>query len=240
MRWQTATITDIVKRSKTVSSFFFQLPEFVPFVAGQHVIVRLTAPDGYRAQRSYSIASAPETTDAIELAIEKLEDGEVSPFFHDVAAVGDAIELSTPIGGHFVWNAADGGPVLLIGGGSGVVPFLSMIRHRAAQGSTAAMRLLFSARTADDVLFADELARLGQRHDGFDVAVTLTRQAAPPQGMLKGRVDRAMIAAQLAAMPGTPRRIYICGSNAFVENAAQHAIDAGMEPSTISTERYGL
>ena len=131
MRWQTGTVTEIVRRSPTVSSFFFRLPEFVPFIAGQHVSVRLTAPDGYRAQRSYSIVSAPETTSHIELAIERLENGEVSPFFHEVVEVGDEIELSMPIGGHFIWRTRDGGPVLLIGGGAGVAPFVSMARHRA-------------------------------------------------------------------------------------------------------------
>ena len=240
MRWQTATITSIVRRSPTVSSFFFKLPEFVPFIAGQHVSVRLTAPDGYRAQRSYSIASAPETTDHIELAIEKLDDGEVSPFFHEVAAVGDEIDLSTPIGGHFIWTTADGGPMLMIGGGSGVVPFMSMIRHRTLSGSVAPMLLLFSARTRDDLLFADELSALRDRRDGFDLVVTLTREASPPASVLKGRIDAGMIDRALATLPGKPKRIYICGSNPFVENAAQHAIDAGVEPGIISTERYGV
>ena len=240
MRWQTATITGIVRRSPTVSSFFFKLPEFVPFIAGQHVSVRLTAPDGYRAQRSYSIASAPETTDHLELAIEKLEDGEVSPFFHEVAAVGDEIDLSTPIGGHFIWTAADGGPMLMIGGGAGVVPFMSMIRHRTLSGSAAPMLLLFSARTREDLLFADELSALRDRRDGFDLVVTLTREASPPAGVLKGRIDADMIAGTLATLPGKPKRIYICGSNPFVENAAQHAIDAGVEASIIATERYGV
>jgi ferredoxin-NADP reductase len=240
MRWQNATLTRIVRRSPTVSSFFFDLPEFIPFIAGQHVNVRLTAPDGYRAQRSYSVASAPETTDRLELAIEKLEDGEVSPFFHEVAAVGDEIELSTPIGGHFIWRAADGGPVLMIGGGSGVVPFMSMARHRTMSASRAPMLLLFSARTRDDMLFADELSALADRRDGFDLLVTLTREATPPEGVLKGRIDAETIARSLAALPGRPKRIYICGSNPFVENAAQHAIDAGIEPGIISTERYGV
>ncbi len=202
--------------------------------------MRLTAPDGYRAQRSYSIASAPETTSHIELAIERLDDGEVSPFFHEVVEVGDEIELSEPIGGHFIWRAGDGGPVLLIGGGSGVVPFMSMARHRALAGSTAPMLLLFSARTRDDLLFGEELAQLRHRRDGFDLIATLTREPIPPDGVLKGRIDADMIAAALAKLPGKPKRVYICGSNPFVENAAQHAIDAGVEPGLIATERYGV
>jgi len=240
MRWQAATVIDIVRRSPTVLSFFFRLPEFFPFIAGQHVIVRLTAPDGYRAQRSYSIASAPDTTDHIELAIERLDDGEVSPFFHDVVEVGDEIELSEPIGGHFIWRVEDGGPVLLIGGGSGVVPFLSMARQRGLVGSAAPMLLLFSARTRHDLLFAEELKQLRARGDGFDMVATLTREEMPPAGISKGRIDRGMIAASLARLPDKPRRIYICGSNPFVENAAQHAIDAGVEPELIATERYGI
>ena len=239
MRWQNATVTEIVRRSQNVSSFFFRLPEFVPFIAGQHVSVRLTAPDGYRAQRSYSIASAPAETDHIELVIEKLENGEVSPFFHEVVQVGDEIELSEPIGGHFVWRPEDGGPVLLIGGGSGIVPFISMARQRALSGSRAEMLLLFSARTRDDRLFAAELAELRDPRDGFDVITTLTRDSAPPC-VLNGRIDRAAIEAALSRLPEKPRRIYVCGSNPFVENAAQHAIDAGVEPMTIATERYGV
>jgi ferredoxin-NADP reductase len=240
MRWQTATITKILRRSPTVSSFFFQLPEFVPFIAGQHVSVRLTAPDGYRAQRSYSIASAPETSDHIELAIEKLVDGEVSPFFHEVAAVGDEIELSTPIGGHFIWRAEEGGPVLMLAGGSGLVPFVSMMRHRVAVGSTAPMLLLFSARTRDDVLFADDLWTLAEKRDGFHLLVTLTREPSPPPPFLKGRITSSVIADALAALPGPPRRVYVCGSNPFVETAAQGAIDAGVDARIISTERYGV
>jgi len=134
-----------------VSSFFFASPQFVPFVAGQHVNVRLTAPDGYRAQRSYSIVSAPETTSHIELATEKLDDGEVSSF-HEVAEVGDQVKLSGPIGGPFIWTAEHGGPILMVAGGSGIVPFMSMTRHRAAIGSKAPMLLLFSARTNEDML----------------------------------------------------------------------------------------
>lgn len=240
MRWQTATVTEIVRRSPTVSSFFFKLPEFIPFIAGQHVSVRLTAPDGYRAQRSYSITSAPGTTDHVELAIERLENGEVSPFFHEVVEVGDEIELSEPIGGHFIWRTEDGGPVLLIAGGSGVAPFISMARQRALAGSTAPMLLLYSVRTRHDLIFMEELSQLRAYRDGFDMVATLTREEMPPVGISKGRLDAGMIAGSLTMLPGKPRRVYICGSNPFVENAAQHAIDAGVEPALIATERYGV
>ena len=240
MRWQNTIVTEIVRRSPDVISFFFRLPEFIPFIAGQHVSVRLTAPDGYRAQRSYSIVSAPETTDHIELAIERLDDGEVSPFFHDVVEVGDEIELSEPIGGHFIWRLEDGGPVILIGGGSGISPFMSMARHRAIAGSTVPMLLLFSARTRHDLLFMEELEQLRARNDGFEVIATLTREEMPPAGVSKGRLDAGMIAGSLVRLPGKPKRIYICGSNPFVENAAQHAINAGVDPGLIATERYGV
>ena len=240
MRWQTAIVTEIIRRSPTVLSFFFRLPEFIPFIAGQHVSVRLTAPDGYRAQRSYSIASAPEMTGHIELAIERLDDGEVSPFFHEVVEVGDEIELSEPIGGHFIWRVEDGGPVLLIAGGSGIAPFVSMARHRALAGSTASMLLLFSARARHDLIFLEELDQLRAMNDGFDIVATLTREEMPPVGVSKGRIDRGMIAASLARLPAKPKRIYICGSNPFVENAAQHAIVARVEPGLIATERYGV
>lgn len=240
MRWQNATVTGIVRRSPGVISFFFRLPEFIPFIAGQHVSVRLTAPDGYRAQRSYSIVSAPESRAHIELAIERLDDGEVSPFFHEVVEVGDEIELSEPIGGHFIWQVQDGGPVLLIGGGSGIAPFMSMARHRALAGSTVPMLLLFSARTRHDLLFMEELEQLRGRRDGFEMVATLTREEMPPAGISKGRLDAGMIAGSLARLPGKPKRVYICGSNPFVENAAQHAIDAGVESGIIATERYGV
>jgi glycine betaine catabolism B len=240
MRWRTATITGIVRRSPTVSSFFFSTPHHLPFVAGQHVAVRLTAPDGYRAQRSYSIASAPEETGHLELAIERLDDGEVSPFFHDVARVGDEIELSAPLGGYFIWQSADGGPILLVGGGAGIVPFMSMARHRANSGSKAPMVLLFSARTKADLVFGDELAALAGRADGFHLIATLTRETAPPAGVLSGRIDASMIERALSLLGGLPARTFICGSNPFVENAATRSIDAGIAAGRISTERYGV
>ncbi|WP_274628632.1 ferredoxin reductase [Arvimicrobium flavum] len=239
MRWQQARIAGIVPRSKTVSSFFFDLPEPFDFLAGQHVVVRLTAPDGYRAQRSYSIASAPGARSRIELAIERLDDGEVSPFFHDVAEVGDEIEIGGPIGGHFVWTVADGGPVLLIAGGAGVVPLLSMLRHRAGEGATTPMALLFSARTKADVLFREELSGLAARDDGFELQLTLTREASPPPGAFSRRIDPDMILEVTRRLPGPPRRAYICGSNAFCERAADGALAAGIDAGDIRTERYG-
>jgi ferredoxin-NADP reductase len=238
LRWQQATIVDIVRRTRTVSSFFFKLPRPFAFRAGQHVDVRLTAPDGYQAQRSYSIASAPGATDVIELAIERLEEGEVSPFFHDVARTGDEIELRGPIGGHFIWSAIEGGPILLVGGGSGVVPLMSMIRHRAAERSMAAMLLLFSARTWDDVIYRDELLSLHDLRDGFELALALTREAAHRARDFGRRIDAVMLRDVLARQP-QPRQVYVCGSNPFVEAASQSLIEADTPAGIIRTERYG-
>lgn len=239
MKWQSGTIVSIVKRSRLVTSFFFDLEEPFAFTAGQHVDVRLTAPDGYRAQRSYSIASAPEQAAPLELAIERLDDGEVSPFFHDVVAVGDAIELRGPIGGHFVWSVEDGGPLLLIGGGSGVVPLLSMIRHRALRHATVPVALILSVRTRADLLFSEELAALAAKTDGFDLTVTLTREPNALAPVLSRRIDAAMVQASLARLPEPPRHVFVCGSNAFVNAAADAAQAAGVPAASIKTERYG-
>ena len=239
LRWQQAKIAAIVPQTPRVKSYFFELTRPFSFRAGQHVDVRLTAPDGYRAERSYSIASAPGSQRPLELAIERLDDGEVSPFFHDVAAVGDDIELRGPIGGHFVWDVADGGPILLLGGGSGVVPLMSMIRDRASHESGVPMLLLFSARTFDDVLFRDELLALDARGDGFDLALALTRGPAQRVRDYGRRADPAMLTELLARLPQAPKQVFVCGSNPFVEAAADAAIATGIAPSLIRTERYG-
>ncbi len=239
IRWQEAKIAEIVPRTPRIKSFFFAPEQPFAFRAGQHVDVRLTAPDGYQAQRSYSIASAPEAGETFELAIERLDDGEVSPFFHDVAEVGDAIELRGPIGGHFVWSVGDGGPILLLGGGSGVVPLMAMIRHRAARGSAAPMLLLLSGRTRDELLYRDELLALDEKHDGFALAIALTREQAFRDGDYSRRIDAAMLADCLARLPEPPRHVFVCGSNPFVEAATSAAIDAGVQTGIIRTERYG-
>lgn len=239
LRWQAATIAEIVPRTPRIKSFVLTLAAPFTFRAGQHVDVRLTAPDGYQAQRSYSIASAPGDDGRIELAVERLDDGEVSPFFHDIAMVGDEIELRGPIGGHFVWTAEQGGPVLLVGGGSGVVPLVSMLRHRRANASRTPMLLLFSARTWDDIVWRDELLSLADARDGFDLALTLTRDAVMRPGDYSRRVDEAMMSDILARMPEAPRRVYVCGSHRFVESATQGAIAAGVDRRIVATERFG-
>jgi ferredoxin-NADP reductase len=238
LRWQEATITAIMPDTPRVKSFMLAPSTPFPFRAGQHVDVRLTAPDGYQAERSYSIASAPEGPASIELAIERLDDGEVSPFFHDVAEVRDTIELRGPIGGHFVWEVADGGPLLLLGGGSGVVPLMSMLRHRAAQGSRVPALLLFSSRTFADVIFRDELLALAARNNGFQLALALTRDQPQRVGDFGRRVDAAMVAELVGRLPEPPRHVFVCGGNPFVEATSQGAIAAGVSPAMIRTERY--
>lgn len=201
--------------------------------------VRLTAEDGYQAERSYSIASAPDAAGDLELVIERLDDGEVSPFFHDVAQVGDVIELRGPIGGYFVWSEREPAPVLLIGGGSGVVPLMSMIRHRELRESRTPLLLVQSARTWADVIFRTELLELATRSTGFDWILTTTR--SPPTRPLDydRRIDAALMTEALRRLPASPASVYICGSDAFVETAAQAAIAATVSADVIRTERYG-
>jgi ferredoxin-NADP reductase len=239
LRWQQARIEEIAPLSRRIKSFVFSPSEPFAFRAGQHVDVRLTAPDGYQTERSYSIASAPERAPSFELAIELLDDGEVSPFFHDVAEVGDEIELRGPIGGHFIWSAGDGGPVLLIGGGSGVVPLLSMLRHRAALASTTPMGLIYSARTWDELICRDELVAIGGQDKALTLAFTLTREPAWRPGDYSRRIDTAMVTEELARLPEPPRHSFVCGSNRFVEAATKAAISAGVPADIIRTERYG-
>ena len=239
LEWRAATVVAIEPRTPTIKSFYFRLPALPAFVSGQHMDVRLTAPDGYEAQRSYSIASAPETAGHVELAIEKLQDGEVSPFFHDTVAVGDEIELRGPIGGHFMWSVDDGGPVLFVGGGSGVVPLACMLRHRAARASRVPAVLVYSARTSADLLYGEELRELRQRAEGFGYFPTVTREGNPPEGVRAGRIDAQLLSAALGALPAPPRTTFICGANAFVEAAATVLLGLGVERATIRTERYG-
>jgi ferredoxin-NADP reductase len=238
--WQPATITNIVARSGRVKSYFLKPEKPFSYSAGQHATVRLTAEDGYRAQRNYSLASAPEQGEIIELAIERLEGGEVSGFFHDTAMVGDDIEIKAPIGGHFIWSVTEGGPIVLIGGGSGVVPFMSMLRHRAAKHSDVPVVLLVSSRNWDEVIFRDELIALHDRRDGFELVMTLTRETARRAGDFARRIDDAMIADVLGKLPSAPKQAFCCGSNPFVEMAAHGLMDAGISAKIVRTERYGV
>jgi ferredoxin-NADP reductase len=204
--------------------------------AGQHVDVRLTAEDGYQAQRSYSIASAPED-DALLLTVERLEDGEVSPYLVDELRPGDELELRGPIGGYFVWEPSLVGPLMLVAGGSGIVPFRAMLRHWAAGHRAAPVRLLYSSRTDGDVIYSEELMRLAAE-DGADVRVTLTREAPAGWAGLRGRVDRELLATVAWPTEANPLT-YVCGPSGFVEAVAQGLVDNGHQPSRIRTERFG-
>jgi ferredoxin-NADP reductase len=237
--WQTSVVVQIVARTSRIKSFFVKAATPFAFVAGQHVDLRLTAEDGYRAARSYSIGSAPEQGDALELAIERLDDGEVSPFFHDVVAVGDEIELRGPLGGYFVWRVADGGPVLLIGGGSGLVPLMAMIRHRHATASNVPMVLLLSARTWDDVLYRDELLKLHDASSGFVLVLALTRDAPRRSGDFGRRIDNGVITEVLHRLPEAPKHVFVCGTNSFVNVGADGAVASGVPANRVYTERYG-
>ena len=238
--WQNATIERIFPRTSRVTSFFLKPVQPFSYSAGQHVAVRLTAADGYRAQRNYSIATAPENGGLIELAVERLDGGEVSGYFHEIAMVGDAIEIKAPLGGHFIWSVADGGPLVLIGGGSGVVPLMSMLRHRAAKNDSTPVVLLVSSRTWDEVIFRDELVALHDRRDGFELAMTLTRDSLRREGDFARRIDDAMIAEVLERLLHAPKQAFCCGSNPFVEMAAHGLMDAGISPKIVRTERYGV
>ncbi len=236
--WQRATIETVTVETYRGKTIRVSVPIWRPFRPGQHVDVRLTAPDGYQAQRSYSIASAPETEGIIDLTVELVEGGEVSPWFHDISQPGDTFELRGPIGGPFTWSVDDGGPVLLIAGGSGIVPLMSMLRHRRAQGGTHGALLLYSSRSLDDVFYRKELDSLAADADGPRVLHTLTR--AQPNGWtgFARRIDRAMTGAAVDLL-GAPRWAFVCGPTAFVENAAVGLVASGVDTRWIRTERFG-
>jgi ferredoxin-NADP reductase len=199
--------------------------------AGQHLDVRLTAEDGYQAQRSYSIASAPG--DLLEITVERLEDGEVSPYLVDDVGDGDAFEVRGPIGGYFVWDGDEPEPVLLVAGGSGIVPLMAMARHRARAGSTAPMRLLYSSRTWEDVIYREKLATLG-----VEVVHTLTREQPPGWSGYARRIDDDLLR-EVAFPAADGPRVYVCGSTRFVDAAADGLVRLGYDPRSIRTERFG-
>jgi len=239
--WRLATITAVRPETPTVRSFTLSLPDWAGHRAGQHVDLRLTAEDGYSVERSYSIASEPERAGEIELTVERIEDGEVSGFLHDVAAVGDRIEVRGPIGGYFVWDATGPlaeEPLFLVAGGSGVVPLMAMLRHRSRTGLRNPTRLLFSSRRVEEVVYRDELDALAMAGDGLEVAHTLTR-SQPPGWMGYGRrIDDRMIGEVLGAL-GDRARSFICGPTALVEVAANSLVRLGLPGDRIRTERFG-
>jgi ferredoxin-NADP reductase len=236
--WQIATVTGITPETPRVKTFTLKLPNWVAHRPGQHYDVRLTAPDGYQAQRSYSIASEPERIGEIDLTVERLNDGEVSTYMHDVLVPGDAIEVRGPIGGYFVWDVGLGGPLLLIAGGSGIVPLMAMLRHRSEAQARIPARLLYSVRGPDDVIYADELNRLRQATAGLDVIFTYTRAQPANWTGYRRRIDRAMLD-EVARPLGASPLAYVCGPTVFVEVAANGLLGTGLAPSRIRTERFG-
>jgi ferredoxin-NADP reductase len=228
-------VREVRPETPSAKTLVLDVDEWPGHLAGQHVDVRLTAEDGYQAERSYSIASAPED-DNLELTVERLDDGEVSPYLTDDLQPGDQFELRGPIGGYFTWHAGIEAPLLLIGGGSGVVPLRSMLRHRAAVSSRADFGLLVSARDIEHVYYRDELER--SNGDGVAVHFTLTRHAPPGWSGWSRRVDADMLAAVGAAPERRPRS-YVCGPTPFVEHVAELLVALGHEPHDVYTERFG-
>jgi ferredoxin-NADP reductase len=234
--WRVVTVAEVVDETGHTRTLVLDVEGWPGHVAGQHADVRLTADDGYQAQRSYSIASAPEDAQ-LALTIERLDDGEVSPYLAGEVRAGDQFELRGPIGGHFTWRAEQGGPLLLVAGGSGLVPLMAMLRHRAARQSSAEASLLVSSRTAEDILYREELARLAQG-DGLAVHHTLTRGVPDGWSGFDRRVDAEMLA-QVGQAPAAAPRIFVCGPTPFVEAVADLLVGLGHEPASIHAERFG-
>jgi len=237
LTWQFGTLAEIVRETPRVSSLFFDVPEWPGHLAGQHVDVRLTADDGYRAERSYSIASAPQDK-RLALTVERLDDGEVSPYLVGELRAGDRLELRGPIGGYFVWRGDEDRPLLLIGGGSGIVPLMSMLRHRGRIGSKTPARLLFSSRTLADVIYREELEHLGAAGDGLRVVHTLTREKPAGWTGYTRRIDEAMLREVAWPNKDSPA-VFVCGPTPFVEAAASLLVAMGHDPRSIKTERFG-
>ena len=235
LTWRAAELVDVVVETPRVKTLGFDVPGWPGHRAGQHVDIRLTAEDGYQAQRSYSIASAPDGT-RLELTVELVDDGEVSPYLTEELSAGDRIELRGPVGGYFVWEPAQGGPLLLVAGGSGVAPLMAMIRARDAVGSDAETRLLVSSRGWDDVIYRDELER--RAGDRLAVVHTLTRSQPSDWTGYARRVDAEMLA-EVGPGPGARPLVYVCGPTPFVETVAEALVGLGHEPQAIKTERFG-
>ena len=246
--WQVSTVTEVTVETPTVKTFTLEPATWRPFRAGQHVDVRLTAPDGYQAQRSYSIASAPEHHAKLDITIELLDDGEVSPYFHHVVESGDQVEFRGPVGGPFTWRVGESDGLILVAGGSGIVPIMSMLRHReVAANQLIPTVLLYSSRTADDIIYRDELDQMAANDVGLSIVHTLTRGQPPGWQGERRRVDQRMFddasdaLARIQADGTVPPQVrcYICGPTDFVESVAQFALRNGLPAADIRTERFG-
>jgi ferredoxin-NADP reductase len=231
-------VVSIREETHRVKTIRFAVDRWPGHLAGQHADVRLTAEDGYRAERSYSIASPPEAP-ALELTVDRLDDGEVSPFLTSELQPGDTIQLRGPIGGYFVWSASEGSrPLLLVAGGSGVVPLMCMLRHRHLSGSTVPTALLYSSRTRDDVIYHDELTALARSDPRFTLRMTLTRGSAPGWAGRVGRIDLPAVQVLVESLGGEVDS-FVCGSDGFVEAAAALLMQAGQPRDAVRTERFG-
>lgn len=238
LEWQIATIQSIQVETSTVKTFTLAVPSWMPHRAGQHYDFRLTAPDGYQAQRSYSIASEPERQGVIDLTVEWLEDGEVSSYLHEGLTTGDQLEVRGPIGGYFVWEASMNGPLLLIAGGSGIVPLMSMIRHRAKTGSQVPTRLLYSVRTPEDVIYDEELRQRPDFRDGLEIFYTFTRSQPAGWTGYARRIDRQMLS-EVVEPFGKEPLVYVCGPTLLVESVANQLVQIDIPPACIRNERFG-
>jgi ferredoxin-NADP reductase len=237
LSWRLAEVLEVRAETGRVVTLALEVPDWDGHLPGQHVDVRLTAEDGYRAERAYSIASAPDGA-RIELAVERLEDGEVSPYLAGELRPGDRLELRGPVGGYFVWEPGRGGPLLLVAGGSGVAPLMAMVRHRAAAGSQVPARLLYSSRTLEDVIFRGELERLAGAGDGLTVTHALTRAQPPDWSGYARRIDAVMLE-EVGWRPGERPLIYVCGPTRLVEAVAGDLVALGHDPARVRTERFG-
>ena len=236
LEWRVARVVGVRDETRHARTLVLDVPQWPGHRAGQHVDVRLVAEDGYQAQRSYSIGSAPESPN-VELTVERLDDGEVSPYLCDVLRPGDGLELRGPIGGYFVWESTLASPLLLVAGGSGIVPLMAMLRHHAATHASTPVRLLYSARAIDDIIFRAELQRLGQAST-VRIEYTLTREAAADWTGYKRRIDRTLL--EEVAWPAKEgARAYVCGPTPLVEHVANLLVELGYDPLHVRTERFG-
>lgn len=237
LSWHIGEVVETRPATPRTKSLFLEVPGWEGHRAGQHVDVRLTAPDGYRAQRSYSIASAPEQ-DRVELVVERLDDGEVSPYLADELMAGDGLELRGPIGGWFTWEVRDGGPLLLVGGGSGIAPLMAMTRHRAAVGSGPPSRLLYSSRSYEEIIYREELEDLAARDGSLEVIHTLTRSRPEGWSGYATRIDAKMLG-EVTWPPEERPLTFVCGPTPFVEAVGNALVDLGHDPTRVKTERFG-
>ncbi len=238
LSWRVGEVAEVIDETPRVRSVVLDVPGWPGHLAGQHVDVRLTADDGYQAQRSYSIASAPDTHERLMVTVERIADGEVSPYLAGELRATDELELRGPIGGYFVWDVTAGGPLLLVAGGSGVCPLLAMLRHRAARASSVPTRLLYSSRSLEDVIYRHELDELAATSEGLEVVHTLTRAQPPDWAGYRRRIDGEMLA-QVGWPPELHPLAFVCGPTPLVESVAELLVASGHQADRIKTERFG-